>query len=153
LPWILGVVVVVLAVVGLVWFLLSRDHGSTGKATTSREKTTESSDISTTSTPISTPPTPVSPPRETMTVGIVGTCDDGKSCGLRQRAEPRLNAPDLVKDRLKDGMTVTPVCSTTGDRVTNKGRGSSDVWYQIVNGAYVPVVYMNLEGTDDPPPC
>lgn len=86
-----------------------------------------------------------------MTIG--GTCDDGKSCGVKQRTEPRLDAPDLVPQRLKDGMTVTVVCFTTGDTVSNRGRGSSDVWYQIGNGAYVPVVYMNLEGTDDPAPC
>jgi hypothetical protein len=45
-----------------------------------------------------------------------------------------------------DATTVTLVCQTSGDTMTNTGYGTSSVWYRLANGAYVNGVY--LQGQD-----
>lgn len=85
------------------------------------------------------PPLPPQPWRLT----IVGTCDEGGTCGVKQRSAPYTAAGRLVSNDLKDGDSVTVVCQTTGDIRTNDGRGASSVWYRLDNGAYVASVYMH----------
>ena len=78
---------------------------------------------------------------------IVGTCDEGGSCGVKQRTQPYTDAPRLVPERPEGRHTVTVVCQTTGDLRSSDGHGSSYVWYRLVNGAYVNVGLHNAEGT------
>lgn len=96
-------------------------------------------------------PTPTSSPRQIWQVTIDGTCDEGGTCGLKQRNAPYTAAGRLVPDDLRDGSSVTVVCQTTGDMRSNAGKGSSDIWYRLDNGAYIPSVYADeLTGI---PPC
>lgn len=85
---------------------------------------------------------------------MVGTCDEGGTCGVRQRTAPFDSASSLSSDLLADGQTVTLACQTTGDVKTNTGYGTSSVWYRLTNGAYVNSVYMLLDGpATSIPPC
>ncbi|MDT5180777.1 MAG: serine/threonine protein kinase, bacterial, partial [Mycobacterium sp.] len=148
--WAIGIVAI-LAIIGSAWFVVSRyTAGSSDKAGTTDVTTTESTFETTTDTTTSTRTTT---PRRLVTVTVVDTCDEGGSCGVRQRSAPRKTAPNLVPDLLTDGTSVAAVCRTTGDVMSSEGHGSSSVWYRLKNGAYVNVVYFNLEGTDDPPSC
>ena len=93
--------------------------------------------------PVVIPPTATT---STQTTGVVvGTCDEGGSCGVRQRVAPRIPAPRLYPDDLKDGMTVTIACQTTGDARSSSGHGSSTTWVRLTNGAYVNSVYLDIE--------
>lgn len=83
---------------------------------------------------------------------ITGTCDEGGSCGVKQRNAPRNAAPGITSQPLLDGTRVGIVCQTIGDTRQNSGYGSSDLWYQIANGAYIPAVYINT-GTEGFPQC
>lgn len=74
---------------------------------------------------------------------IVGTCDEGGTCGVKQRSAPYTAADRLVPNDLHDGNAVTVVCQTIGDVRSSDGRGSSSVWYRLANNAYVASVYMN----------
>jgi len=84
---------------------------------------------------------------------IVGTCDEGGSCGVKQRTQPYTDAPRLDPNDLKDGATVRVVCQTTGDLRSSEGHGASYVWYRLVNGAYVNVVYTTLKAPIGMPTC
>lgn len=102
-----------------------------------------------------TPPAPP-PPLPSVpywTATIVGTCDEGGSCGVKQREAPYVDAERLYPSDLKDGMLINVVCYTRGDPRTNSGHGSSDVWYQLINGAYVNVVYTTLKAPVGMPAC
>lgn len=76
---------------------------------------------------------------------VVGTCDEGGSCGVKQRIAPNTAAERLYPNDLQDGTAVTVVCQTTGDPRSNAGRGSSHVWYRLYNGAYINAVYLSLQ--------
>ena len=102
------------------------------------------------SPPIVDPPRPPQP--VASSAAIVGTCDEGGSCGVKQRTAPYTDAPRMYPDDLRDGMTVTAVCQTTGDVRSSQGYGSSSAWYRLDNGAYVNSVYMNL-ATPGLPSC
>lgn len=82
---------------------------------------------------------------------VVGTCDEGGSCGVKQRTAPYTDAPRLYSDDLQDGMAVTVVCQTTGDVRSSQGYGSSRMWYRINNGAYVNSVYLKVAAAVLPP--
>lgn len=84
---------------------------------------------------------------------IVGTCDEGGSCGLQQRTGPYNAAPRKYPSDLKDGMTVSVVCQAIGDLRSSEGRGASVVWYQLLNGAYINSVYTNLNPPFGMPSC
>lgn len=84
---------------------------------------------------------------------IVGTCDEGGSCGVQQRTAPSNEAPRRHPNDLKDGMTVSVVCQTIGDLRSSEGRGSSFVWYRLLNGAYVNSVYTTLSAPLGMPTC
>lgn len=85
---------------------------------------------------------------------IVGTCDEGGSCGVKQRAEPYISAPRLFAQDLQDGMVVPIACVTTGDFRSSAGHGSSNIWVRLTNGAYVNTVYVDvLVALSDIPAC
>lgn len=73
----------------------------------------------------------------------MGTCDEGGSCGVKQRTAPYVSAPRLYPDDLHDGVQVTLSCQTVGDVRSSAGHGSSSTWYRLNNGAYVNMVYMD----------
>ncbi|WP_166654853.1 hypothetical protein [Mycobacterium sp. BK086] len=73
---------------------------------------------------------------------VVGTCDEGGTCGVKQRDAPYAAAPRLYPDDLRDGIRVTLICQTIGDSRTSAGHGTSTVWYRLDNGAYVNSVYL-----------
>ncbi|MBX7135054.1 MAG: DUF4352 domain-containing protein [Fimbriimonadaceae bacterium] len=98
-----------------------------------------------TAPPITTIPTSIpSAPRIHTPTAIVGTCDEGGSCGVLQRAYPYNDAPKLYDKVLTDGATVFVVCQSTGDFRSSGGHGASNVWYQLDNGAYINSVYTPL---------
>jgi serine/threonine-protein kinase len=68
---------------------------------------------------------------------IVGTCDEGGSCGVKQRTAPYTDAPRMYPNDLQDNDTVIVVCETNGDVRSSMGHGSSSTWYRLGNGAYV----------------
>ncbi|MFL0242941.1 serine/threonine-protein kinase [Mycobacterium sp. SMC-17] len=76
---------------------------------------------------------------------VIGTCDEGGSCGVQQRIAPHTNATRLYPDDLRDGMTVTIACQTTGDARSSAGHSSSKTWVRLTNGAYVNSVYLDIE--------
>jgi len=154
----------ILAVVAFVW---SQDKGSSPSSaspSTARFTAQEtepgvqstSTEISTQSTTPSTtfllPPVTTQPQQAGWTGVVVGTCDEGGTCGVKQRTLPRIEAPRLVPNDLKDGAMVTVVCQTTGDLRSSAGHGSSYIWYRLYNGAYVNSVYLNLQ-TSGIPAC
>ena len=96
--------------------------------------------------PASAPPIPAPPPAApapSPVATIVGTCDEGGSCGVKQRTAPYVSAPRLYPDDLHDGVQVTLSCQTVGDVRSSAGHGSSSTWYRLNNGAYVNMVYMD----------
>ena len=84
---------------------------------------------------------------------VVGTCDEGTSCGVKQRVAPYVNAERLYPNDLRDGMTVQAVCYTIGDARTSSGHGTSSTWYRLMNGAYVNLVYTTLRMPIGMPAC
>lgn len=84
---------------------------------------------------------------------IVGTCDEGGSCGVKQRIAPYVEAERLYRNDLSDGMSVQVTCHTYGDSRTSSGHGTSNIWYRLVNGAYVNVVYTTLKRPIGMPEC
>jgi serine/threonine-protein kinase len=84
---------------------------------------------------------------------IVGTCDEGGSCGLKQRTAPYIEAPRMYPNDLQDGTTVIITCQTIGDARTSGGHGTSHVWYRLVNGAYINLVYTTLKAPLGMPTC
>lgn len=105
--------------------------------------TTSTPPLTTTYTTMS-PSIATPPPQTGYAAVIVGTCDEGGTCGVQQRIAPYINAPPLVPNALQDGMTVIVVCQTLGDLRTSAGHAPSNVWFRLSNGAYVSAVYMNL---------
>jgi TIR domain len=85
---------------------------------------------------------------------ITDTCDEGGSCGVKQRIAPRIEAQSLNgTNPLKDGTTVAVVCQTSGDIGSNRGHGNSPLWYKLSNGAYVNSVYVNIQASGPIPAC
>jgi serine/threonine protein kinase, bacterial len=99
------------------------------------------------------PPLPVPPQPPYWDALIVGTCDEGGSCGVQQRIGPYNAAPRKYPNDLKDGMTVSAVCQIVGDTRASAGRGTSDIWYQLFDGAYINSVYTNLDVPLGMPAC
>lgn len=151
----LGIAIAVLAL-GLLVFALTRDnHSSAPDASTPTPPlTTQDTDppepLTTTTTPTTTTASTFVPRPTTVTAVVVGTCDEGGTCGVKQRTAPRNAAPRLVPDDLYDGATVIVKCQTTGDRMDSSGR-SSYTWYRLANGAYVNAVYLTDPGPGVPP--
>jgi hypothetical protein len=81
---------------------------------------------------------------------IAGTCDEGGSCGVKQRSSPYIDAPRLYPNDLKDGAAVAVVCQTNGDLRSSAGHGSSAMWYRLVNNAYINSVYVDLPDSGVP---
>ncbi|MCZ0731248.1 serine/threonine-protein kinase [Mycolicibacterium iranicum] len=101
----------------------------------------------------STPAAPRPRPQPVMVRGIViGTCDEGGSCGVKQRAEPFIEAPRLYQNDLRDGAIVSATCQTVGDVRSSRGAGASAIWYRLDNGSYVNAVYVALSA-DGLPLC
>lgn len=96
------------------------------------------------------PPPPPVPVFEGIRGSVYGTCNEGGSCGLRQRSAPYTSAGRLVAHDLADGESVVVMCQVGGDLRTSDGRSSS-TWFRLDNGAYVPSVFLDLP--DAPPPC
>ena len=140
LLWGLPALILVAAAVALVSVVGS---GEKETATAQSEPPAVSIALPTYSSALVDPP-PL-PPRSEWVLTIVGTCDEGGTCGVKQRNAPYTAAGRLVPGDLQDGNSVTVVCRTTGDVRTNEGRGTSSVWYRLDNGAYVAAVYMNTE--------
>ena len=92
-----------------------------------------------------------SPPQQThWSAVIVGTCDEGGTCGVKQRTAPYNAAPRLYPNPLMDGTRVSIVCQTVGDVRSSQGQGSSHIWYRLDNGAYVNAVYFDSRGAGLP---
>ncbi|WP_084223478.1 protein kinase domain-containing protein [Mycolicibacterium holsaticum] len=164
--------VTALAVVGLV-FYASRDAVPSEPTASPTSDYPEPTFSPETSPPLPTATTPRSmePPAPTATVTvtspqpppptrvpywtamIVGTCDEGDSCGVKQRNAPYVDAGPLYPSSLKDGMTVRVVCYTTGEAQANSGHGTSYYWYRLANGAYVSLVYTDLKAPVGMPTC
>nr|CRL69978.1 serine/threonine protein kinase [Mycolicibacterium komanii] len=131
-------------------FPTSRSESSSAVTTPpSREPATHTETVTVPPQPSITP-SPTSVPYWAAT--IVGTCDEGGSCGVKQRRAPYIDADRLYSNDLKDGMTVRAVCHAMGDTQVSGGMPSY-VWYQLVNGAYVNAVYTDLRSPIGMPPC
>lgn len=128
----------------------SRPARSTAITTPPSRKPTTHTETVTEAPPPSTAPSPSGVPYWVAT--IVGTCDEGRSCGVKQRSAPYIDAARLYANDLKDGMTVRVVCHTTGDTQVSGGLPSY-VWYQLINGAYVNAVYTDLRSPIGMPSC
>lgn len=102
------------------------------------------------STPPSlTPPPPLpSPPRPAgFAASITGTCDQkGKCYGVKQRTEPKNDAPQLVPDILDEGASVKIVCQSIGELKTETDHAPSNLWYRLTNGAYINSIYITPPG-------
>jgi serine/threonine protein kinase, bacterial len=160
--WILGVAAV-LVVLGTVLFVWSQNKGSSSTSapttgatvSTAPYPTSEiapppSRTVTRTVTQSAFPPPVIVPTQQIVTAIIVGTCDEGGSCGVQQRTLPKTGAPRLYPDDLQDGTMVTLRCQTTGDLRSSAGHGSSYIWYRLINGAYVNSVYMTTPTTELP---
>ncbi len=112
---------------------------------------TASATGSTLYTTVAEPP-PVQRQRPQAVSGVIaGTCDEGGSCGVKQRNAPYTAAPRLYANDLHDDATVLVVCQATGDVRSSAGHGSSSAWYRLDNGAYVNSVYVDLQASGVPP--
>ncbi|WP_280829611.1 hypothetical protein [Mycobacterium sp. OTB74] len=98
------------------------------------------------------PPAPTSPQAAAQGT-IADTCDEGGSCGVKQRTAPYTDALRLYPGSLKDGTTVPLVCQTNGDVVTNARHGTSKDWYRLSNGAYINSMYVNVKASGMIPAC
>ena len=81
---------------------------------------------------------------------IVGTCDEGGSCGVQQRTGPFNAAPKMYPKVLQDGSTITVTCQVIGDTRSSAGRGASRVWFRLESGAYINSVYTSLPAVGIP---
>jgi serine/threonine-protein kinase len=158
LLWLLCLAAVVLLIAVVAVFALGRDDRQPPTPSTSAaqpaptvspgppQTVTVSASPPQTVTVSASPAVPVPVPQQApyWNASIVGTCDEGGSCGVQQRSGPYNEAPRKYPNDLKDGMTVSVVCKTIGDFRSSEGRGASDVWYQLLNGAYINSVYTNL---------
>lgn len=100
--------------------------------------------------PAVAPPAAIKPSPHAVTATIVGTCDEGGSCGVKQRTAPFSESPRMYQDDLFDGAAVALACQTTGDVRASSGHGSSAVWYRLDNGSYVNSVYLNADPASVP---
>lgn len=73
---------------------------------------------------------------------IIGTCDEGESCGVQQRSAPFTSAPRLYPLDLFDGTLLAIVCKSEGDLRSSRNRVPSSTWYRLSNGAYIPSVFI-----------
>ncbi|BBZ66440.1 hypothetical protein MINS_18690 [Mycolicibacterium insubricum] len=152
-PVLLAVAVVaLLAIAGIVVLIVSLGGSSQDTADRTAAAPTSSYRSPTYAAPPAyTAPATTAAPAVGLTGRIVGTCDEGGTCGLKQRNAPYTAAGRLVPGDLQDGNVVTVSCSVSGDLRSNEGHGSSSVWYRLANGAYVPSVY--LDGVGSVPSC
>ena len=139
--WGLGIAVVLVAVGSMMYAWSSADRSSSPTATTSAGTPDAAVTSVPTSDEIPFSPTPAAPPPPVAV--IVGTCDEGGTCGVKQRNAPYTDAPRLYPNDLRDGMTVTLLCQVSGDVRSSAGHGASSVWFRLDNGAYVNSVYVN----------
>lgn len=86
-------------------------------------------------------PLPNRPQASGSSAIIVGTCDEGGSCGVQQRVQPFNDAPRMYPQVLHDGTRIAVVCRTVGDARSSQGYGSSRVWFRLANGSYINSVY------------
>lgn len=94
------------------------------------------------------------PPPPPVAHGVItDTCDEGGSCGVKQRDAPYTGAKSLVPHVLQDDDRVDLVCQTDGDSASNKNHGNSNIWYRLSNGAYVNSVYVKIQSSERIPPC
>jgi serine/threonine protein kinase, bacterial len=160
-----SIAVATLLIIGALIFAGSQNSGPADTATSTSHAPTEPTFPTTAAAPPLTsatsrptfappqPPPPPPPPELYWDATIVGTCDEGGSCSVKQRTQPYTDAPRLHPTDLKDGSTVRVVCQTTGDLRSSDGHGASYVWYRLVNGAYVNVVYTTLKAPIGMPTC
>jgi serine/threonine-protein kinase len=178
LLWLLGLAAVVLLVAVVAVFTLGRNDGQPRTPSTSAAQpaptvsagppqtvtvsapapqtvTVSAAPPTIASSTTGLPPVPVPVPQQVpyWDASIVGTCDEGGSCGVQQRSGPYNEAPRKYSNDLKDGMTVSVVCKTIGDPRSSEGRGSSYVWYRLIDGAYINSVYTNLDAPLGMPTC
>jgi serine/threonine protein kinase, bacterial len=171
--WLLGLAAVVLFIAVVAVFAFGRDDGqpsaqSPSAAMPSASVSAAPPQTVTVSAPppqtvtvsappptIASPPVPAPVPQQVpyWDTLIVGTCDEGGSCGVQQRTAQYNSAPRKYPIDLKDGMTVSVVCKVIGDLRSSEGRGSSYVWYQLLNGAYINSVYTSLDAPLGMPTC
>ena len=108
------------------------------------------SGTTTSASPATTQPS-TSLPSAGYSVSITGTCDQqGKCYGVQQRAEPKNDAPRLVPNVLDEGAAVNVVCQTTGELKTETDHAPSNLWYRLINGAYVSSIYVTPPGAGIP---
>jgi DNA-binding helix-hairpin-helix protein with protein kinase domain len=141
---IVAAIAVLIAIIGIVAALTNNNTTTTTNSPYTTPTTTYQSSNGSNSTwngPTSTTQAPA--PRQWNAV-IVGTCDEGGSCGVKQRNAPFSAAPRMYSNDLQDGMSVSIACQTTGDVRSSAGHGSSDIWYRLDDGAYVNSVYMTV---------
>jgi serine/threonine-protein kinase len=131
-------------------FPTTRPPRSTAEAVPSTREPPTHTQTVTETLPPSAPPTPAEVLSWPAT--IVGTCDEGRSCGVKQRKAPYIEADRAYSNDLRDGMTVRAICHTTGDTQVSGGIPSY-VWYQLINGAYVNAVYTDLRSPTGMPSC
>lgn len=86
-------------------------------------------------------PLPTQPQASGSSAIIVGTCDEGGSCGVQQRVQPFNDAPRMYPEVLHDGTKIVVVCRTAGDPRSSQGYGSSRVWFRLANGSYINSIY------------
>jgi hypothetical protein len=82
-----------------------------------------------------------------FSASITGTCDQqGKCYGVKQRTEPKNDAPQLVPDILDEGASVQIVCQSIGELKTETDHAPSNLWYRFTNGAYINSIYITPPG-------
>jgi len=164
-----GVAILVVAIAAIVGLLLNQRPGPSQSATSTPASVRENGASASPSLPtIPVVPAPTRTVTETITPTpslsptwdqtpsafrrgvVVGTCDEGGTCGVKQRRAPYTEAPRLYSTDLHDGATVTVVCRTTGDLRASEGQGASFVWFQLNNGAYVSSVYLDIQPAEVP---
>lgn len=149
--------------VGVLIGLWSRGSGSPTAASSSTASPAAPRSVTAPSTvTVSVPPpltvtktvTPATAPTQSLSIPstesvwstiIVGTCDEGGSCGVQQRTAPFNSAPKMYPTVLQDGSAITVMCQLPGDPRSSSGQGSSRVWYRLDNGAYINSVYTALD--------
>ena len=99
-----------------------------------------------------TPPSLTSSPRPAgFSASITGTCDQqGKCYGVKQRTDPKNDAPQLVLDILDEGASVQIVCQSIGELKTETDHAPSNLWYRLTNGAYINSIYITPPGGEIP---
>jgi hypothetical protein len=101
---------------------------------------------------LTSPPPLPSPPRPAgFAASITGTCDQlGKCYGVKQRTEPKNDAPQLVPDILDEGASVKIACQSIGELKTETDHAPSNLWFRLTNGAYINSIYITPPGGEIP---